>query len=122
MQEKQSSFCKRKPHTGERFLEVCLLVLLSKEQGHGYSLLDQTTRFGFSQEEVNGSTLYRTLRKMENDEWVSSLWEAGLQGPKRRIYCITDNGRKELEDWIVILKSRKERIEKLIINYEEINT
>ncbi len=84
MQKEQSPFCKRKPHTGERFLEICLLVLLSKEQSHGYELMEKISNLNFFQQEVNGSTLYRTLRKMEKDELVSSLWEEGSQGPKKK--------------------------------------
>lgn len=103
----------------ERFLEVCLLLLLYNEAGYGYGLIEQLEDFGFSKQELNVSTLYRTLRKMEKDELVSSLWEEGGQGPRRRVYVITETGRKHLDQWIKILKIRKARIEKLIEKYED---
>ncbi|MDD4632086.1 MAG: PadR family transcriptional regulator [Proteiniphilum sp.] len=103
----------------ERFLEVCLLLLLYDEAGYGYGLIEQLEYFGFTQEELNVSTLYRTLRKMEKEGLVSSLWEEGGQGPRRRVYEITEDGKKNLKQWIKILEIRKTRIEKLILKYED---
>ena len=103
----------------ERFLEVCLLLLLYDEIGYGYGLAERLSSFGFSEDNLNVSTLYRALRKMEKEGFVTSLWEKGGQGPKRRVYEITENGRNELDQWIKILKVRKTRIESLIIKYDE---
>ena len=111
-------FCNVKHHKMERFMEVCLLLLLYKETGHGYGLIEQLPYFGFSEEQLNVSTLYRTLRKMEKEGSVISVWEEGCQGPKKRVYNITDNGKNELNNWIQVLKTRKSMIEKLIYKYE----
>jgi len=103
----------------ERFLEVCLLLLLYEEIGYGYGLIEQLASFGFSEDDLNVSTLYRTLRKMENEGLVTSIWEEGGQGPRRRVYEITMNGKGDLDQWIRILKVRKSRIESLISKYDE---
>jgi DNA-binding PadR family transcriptional regulator len=118
LKDDQAQFYSNKPHNMERFLEVCLLLLLHDEIGYGYGLIEQLSQFGFSEPELNVSSLYRTLRKMENEGLVTSLWEEGGQGPKRRVYKIKENGKKELEQWINILKVRKTRIEKLISRYD----
>ncbi len=112
-------FCTGKSHKMERFLEVCLLLLLYDEVGYGYGLIEQLEYFGFSQDELNVSTLYRTLRKMEKENLVSSLWEKGGPGPRRRVYEITESGKKNLDQWVRILEIRKARIEKLILKYED---
>jgi poly-beta-hydroxybutyrate-responsive repressor len=119
MEKDHDIFCTSKSHKMERFLEVCLLLLLYDEAGYGYGLIEQLEYFGFSQDELNVSTLYRTLRKMEKEGLVSSLWEEGGQGPRRRVYEITDSGKRNLEQWIKILEIRKARIEKLILKYED---
>jgi PadR family transcriptional regulator PadR len=116
--EERSLFCNRKPHRMERFMEVCLLLLLYEEAGHGYGFIEQLSYFGFSEEQLNVGTLYRTLRKMEKEGSVISVWEEGGQGPKKRVYKITDNGKRELGNWIQFLKDRKARIDKLIKRYE----
>ncbi len=119
MEKDHELFCTSKVHKMERFLEVCLLLLLYDEAGYGYGLIEQLEYFGFSQNELNISTLYRTLRKMEKEKLVSSFWEEGGPGPRRRVYEIMEGGRKNLAQWINILEIRKARIEKLIMKYED---
>lgn len=119
MNEKHALFCDGKTHTMERFLEACLLLLLYDEAGYGYGLIEQLAYFVFPAETLNVSTLYRTLRKMEKDELVTSAWQSGGQGPKRRVYLITENGKKSLDDWVEILSERRKRIDKLIHCYNE---
>lgn len=119
MEKDQNLFCTSKSHKMERFLEVCLLLLLYDEVGYGYGLIEKLEYFGFLQDELNVSTLYRTLRKMEKENLVSSRWEEGSQGPKRRVYEITESGRNNLGQWIKTLKIRKAMLEKLILNYED---
>jgi PadR family transcriptional regulator, regulatory protein PadR len=119
MKDKQTVFCNDKFHHMERFLEVCLLLLLYDEIGYGYGLIEQLVTFGFSPEDLNVSTLYRTLRKMEGEGLVTSLWEESDQGPKRRVYEITSEGKQNLDQWIKVLKMRKSRIENLIVHYDK---
>lgn len=121
MTEDHALFCNSKNHKMERFLEVCLLLLLYDKVGYGYGLIEDLAFFGFSQDELNISTLYRTLRKMENENLVTSKWEEGGPGPKRRVYEITETGKEELDQWIKILKVRKARIEKLIGRYDALD-
>jgi DNA-binding PadR family transcriptional regulator len=120
MGKDQELLCTSKSHKMERFLEVCLLLLLYDQVGYGYGLIEQLEYFGFSKDEFNVSTLYRTLRKMEKEGLVLSFWEEGGPGPRRRVYEITEGGRKDLSQWIKILEMRKTRIEKLINKYEDI--
>jgi PadR family transcriptional regulator PadR len=122
MGEDNTLFCNSKHHKIEGFLEVCLLLLLRDEEGYGYGLIEQLVYFGFKEDELNLSTLYRMLRKMEKDAWVSSYWEDGGPGPKRRVYLITENGKRELNHGIMTLRARKARITKVIERYEELNS
>ncbi len=120
MSEKYASLCEKNYQKMQGFLEVCLLLLLYKQSGHGYGLIEGLGHFGFLDEGLNISTLYKNLRRMEKDGLVRSLWESGDQGPKKRVYDITDRGRHELHCWIGILKLRVERLGKVIEGYETI--
>jgi PadR family transcriptional regulator, regulatory protein PadR len=121
MQEERDCCCSRKNHKMERFLEICLLLLLYDEVGYGYGLIEKLTFFGFSEEELNVSTLYKTLRKMEQEKSVTSLWEEGSAGPRRRVYKITSAGKEELDRWIQILKVRRTGIDQVIATYEKLD-
>ena len=114
-QEKRSSVSKS---TGDRFLEACLLQLLSEGMGHGYALMEQLQKFGISTKALNISTLYRTLRHMEKEGYLESEWKDGGPGPKRRVYLISEKGKKELEIRIRMMKARKSGIDRLISAYD----
>jgi DNA-binding PadR family transcriptional regulator len=105
-------------------MEVCLLVLLydekSEKECHGYSLAEKLKDFGFTDEELNISTLYRTLRQMEQNGWVLSHWESGGQGPQRRVYSITAQGRDALDEWAKVLQRRRDRIGRLLDAYSQL--
>ncbi|MDD2814058.1 MAG: PadR family transcriptional regulator, partial [Bacteroidales bacterium] len=104
--------------TADRFLEACLLQLLSQGTGHGYVLMEQLQQFGISTDALNISTLYRTLRHMEKEGCLESEWEEGGPGPKRRVYLISEKGKKELEIRIRMMKARKSGIDRLINAYD----
>ncbi|MFO7636661.1 MAG: PadR family transcriptional regulator [Clostridia bacterium] len=106
-----------KPHRMERFMEACLLMLLRESPAHGYVLAELLGRYGFSQEELSVSTLYRTLRNMEKQGLVSSFWEEGGQGPPKRVYEISSRGKQELDMRINTLAEKKARIEVLLEAY-----
>lgn len=119
MNKKKPQCCEGKYQKMERLLEICLLLLLFDQDGYGYGLIEQLTDFGFTGEDLNIGSLYRTLRKLEDQTLVSSVWEVASGGPKRRVYTITERGKFELHNWIPVLKERKSRIEQLIEAYEE---
>lgn len=120
MENEESLFCKGKAPNIKRFMEISLLLLLAQEESHGYILAEKLTNFGFSKDELNIGTLYRTLRKMEKDGYIISKWKEGGQGPKKRVYQITETGKSMLAQLIEMLKNRKKRIEKLIDSYESL--
>lgn len=118
MDGKQAPGCNAGRKTADRFLEACLLQLLSQGTGHGYVLMEQLQQFGISTDALNISTLYRTLRHMEKEGCLESEWEEGGSGPKRRIYLISEKGKKELEIRIRMMKARKSGIDRLINAYD----
>jgi len=122
MKERGSRCCDLKYQKMERLLEICLLLLLFDQEGYGYGLIEQLSHFGFTGEDLNIGSLYRSLRKLEQQGLVSSVWEEASAGPKRRVYTITERGKLELHNWIPVLKERKARIEQLIEAYAEKTT
>ena len=69
------------PRHIKRFLEPCLLLLLRCDEAHGYELLEGLKPFGFEQNPVDSSTVYRFLRALEEREFVTSRWDTGGAGP-----------------------------------------
>jgi PadR family transcriptional regulator PadR len=103
------------------FLESCLLVLLHREPGYGYSLMSGLKDFGFQTEEMDISILYRALRELEAVGLVSGSWdEEKSLGPQRRMYTITPQGESTLTEWVQALRQRRREIEALEAAYDAV--
>ena len=98
-----------------RFMETCLLLLLSDGADHGYSLSEKLGEFGF--EDINVSTLYRVMRRMEQGGWVQSQWAQGGKGPQKRVYTITARGKEALAEEITVFEQRRQKIDVLLSRY-----
>ena len=110
--------CKGRGRKVLRFLQTCLLVILHREGGHGYALLQGLEAFGFSSGSVDSSLVYRALREMEAAGLVASEWSHESLGPRRRVYDITRSGEAALGEWIGELKRTREEIDRLVAAYE----
>lgn len=88
----------------ERFLEPCLLLLLTREAAHGYQLIQELCSFGFEPESQDPGLVYRHLRRLEKEGMVTSFWETGGPGPAKRLYEITPEGRELLQSWIAVIE------------------
>ncbi len=102
------------------FLQPCLLLMLTRSDAHGYSLLDGLEDFGFNLARFDPSLIYRALREMEESGFVISEWDTDSQGPRRRVYSIQPAGKNHLADWIEDLRRTHQEIEALIAAYEQI--
>ena len=70
------------------FLQSCLLLLLHREPGYGYSLMEGLSEFGFNSDHMDISVVYRTLRDLQANDLVSDSWDDKSLGPNRRVYTI----------------------------------
>lgn len=101
------------------FLQPCLLLMLTRGEAHGYSLLDELDEFGFNPNRVDPSLIYRALREMEEGGWVASYWDDDSQGPRRRVYQVLPEGETFLAEWIKDLRRTRDEIDCLLAAYEK---
>src|ERR671912_2891488 len=78
---------KARPRT---WLTPVALVLLREESSYGYELMERLEEFSF--EQITAGTLYRTLRRMEQEGLCKSEWEPPQGARARRMYSITEDG------------------------------
>ena len=107
--------CPRHIH---RFLEPCLLLLVHCEEIHGYELADGLRRFGFEQNPVDTSTVYRFLRDLEDRGLVKSRWDTGTSGPARRVYKTTEEGDCYLAWWVGDLRETDRVLHEFLDTYD----
>jgi len=86
-------------------LTANLLALLKNWSGYGYELAKKLEEAGYGA--YNSGTLYRTLRQMEKNGLISSLWDTSTDGPARRVYSVTSVGTSFLNNWMSLIDLHK---------------
>jgi poly-beta-hydroxybutyrate-responsive repressor len=102
-----------------RFIEPCLLFLLSQRPSYGYELIDKLDKSGFQKSKPDPAMVYRTLRSLEKDKCVISKWDTKSAGPAKRNYELTQKGFSLLHTWVEGIAMRKQVLEKFLRLYED---
>ncbi|MGH2500544.1 MAG: helix-turn-helix transcriptional regulator, partial [Candidatus Limnocylindria bacterium] len=92
-----------------------VLLAISAQRAHGYFIEQYLRGLGLARVEM--STLYRTLRQLERGGLVTSAWEAGPDGPARRVYALTDAGRALLRTGAAALEAYRSAIDVFFARY-----
>jgi len=100
--------CKRAGGAGRGALvEPAALAALLNKAGHGYDLRREIREITGGELEVDAGGLYRVLRRMEEEGFVTSAWAESDSAPQRRDYALTAEGRDLAEDWVAHLRERE---------------
>ena len=102
----------------ERFTEPAVLLVLRDTPGHGYELLEELQAL-MPGERIDMGNLYRILRSLEREGLVSSTWDEEAPGPAKRVYVITQSGRRVLAQWVGAFKKIELQIAAFTRRYEE---
>lgn len=86
------------------------MLLLLEAPCHGYEIIAKLPDLGFSQSPIGPGAVYRTLRHMEENDFVESVWDVSGSGPAKRRYTITTEGCEHLALWADMLAQRRKAI------------
>jgi poly-beta-hydroxybutyrate-responsive repressor len=76
---------------------------------HGYEIM-KALKENFAVVSDPG-TVYRALRQLERDGYITSWWDPKEQGPARRIYTLTDSGSTALKMWSAALEQYRTNLD-----------
>jgi PadR family transcriptional regulator PadR len=76
---------------------VMVLRLLAEKPMYGYQIVKELQTRSEGYFSLEQGTLYPALHRLEKDGLVESRWEVVEDGPSRKYYHITSEGRTELE-------------------------
>ena len=100
----------------KNWLVPVALAVLREQSTHGYELIKRLAGFGF--EALNPGTLYRTLRRMENEGLCQTTWDTSNNGGRAcRVYSITPAGEAHLDSWAERLKKCQEVLDSFFLAY-----
>ena len=75
-------------------LQGCLLMLINQQPYYGYAISQALTKYGFS--DIPKGTIYPLLMTMEKKGLIFGEMAPSKEGPKRKYYYITDDGKQAL--------------------------
>jgi len=108
------------PRRITRFVQPCLLLLLHHGPSHGYNLIENLKEFGFAEDPVDSSAVYRYLREMEEEGLVVSQWDTEASaGPARRVYRLTEEGDRALAWWVAGLRETDRMLHRFLQAYDQ---
>ncbi len=95
--------------TPKNYLMAWLLVMLKDLNLHGYEIMKELKE-NFAVVSDPG-TVYRALRQLERDGYISSWWDPKEQGPARRVYTLTGAGNDALKLWSAALEQYRTNLD-----------
>jgi PadR family transcriptional regulator, regulatory protein PadR len=73
-------------------LELIVLLIISKEDEYGYSLVKRISH----KINISEGTVYPILRRLVKEKYLVSYHKESKEGPVRKYYRITNNGINKL--------------------------
>lgn len=80
-------------------LEPIVLAAMASQTLYGYLLRRKVQEMSGGALSVDPGSMYRLLRRLEQDGAVESAWASGEFGPQRRVYTLTERGKGLLACW-----------------------
>lgn len=107
--------CSCKGYNLDKLLQPNILILLAKQNLHGYSIIQELENKNlFNGERADNTGVYRTLNTLEEKGLVQSEWEMEKTGPAKKVYRITKDGLECLSYWIGTLETYSKTIHSII--------
>lgn len=78
-------------------LEYCVLALLRHDERYGFELVRELSAAELVTSE---GTIYPLLSRLRKDGLVETTWRESTQGPPRRYYRLSTQGKAALESFI----------------------
>ena len=82
-----------------------MLLLIDAGEDHGYALYHGLLARGI---DLQATTVYRWLAKFERDGWVLSSWSEPIDGPRRHVYRLTEEGHTALREMTELIAASRD--------------
>lgn len=113
--------CSCKGYNLDKLIQPQILIVLAKQDLHGYSIIQELENNGFVLgEKVDKTGVYRALKTLEDKGMVHFEWVLDEPGPAKKKYMITEKGVECLNNWVQTLENYKELLEKIIMSAKNV--
>lgn len=106
-------------HPGGRGLvQMSILRILHEKPSHGYKIMEELQKITSEGYIPESGVVYTLLRRMEKNALVTSEWKKKETGADRRVYTLTDMGKKTLKEGLEMVKKRRPLMDSLVQFYD----
>ncbi|WP_332634924.1 PadR family transcriptional regulator [Halalkalibacter flavus] len=91
-------------------LELCVLILLDKQDRYGYELVQKISE----KIAISEGTVYPLLRRLTKEGYFTTYLKESSEGPSRKYYKLTDSGREFLHELLEEWKEFSNGVNQLI--------
>ena len=96
-------------------LELCVLSILKEKNCYGYELVKEILEVM----EISEGTIYPLLRRLKKDNLVTTYLKESSEGPPRKYYQLTEEGKKNQSELIHEWKLFQNSINSICLLKEE---
>lgn len=115
MPAKKEPQCPCEGKTLEKFIRPAILIALAEGDASGYSIVNRLAKMPVQDgKKPNAAGVYRALNAMEEEGLVLSNWEISANGPARKNYTLTEQGKHCMGTWMLTLGAYREAIDQLL--------
>lgn len=107
---KESGWLKVNVQFKKGVLELCVLVLLDKQDRYGYELVQKIS----DQISISEGSVYPLLRRLTKEGYFTTYLKESTEGPSRKYYQLTEVGRSYLYDLLQEWKDFTKGVNQLI--------
>ncbi len=93
-------------------VELCLLTAVKEREGYGYEIIQRVKEQ--SGIELTESTVYPMLTRLANQGLLATRQEPSPQGPSRRYFRLTIDGKRKYEAMLEHWKMFTESVSRMI--------
>lgn len=78
-------------------LDMCLLSIIDEQESYGYEMVSKLRQRGLDL--ASEGSIYPLLSRLQKQGMIEGYLVQSSEGPARKYYRMSDNGRKTLEQW-----------------------
>ncbi len=98
------------PQFNKGVLEMCVLALLAKRDFYGFELVETISHYV----DISEGTIYPLLRRLTQEDYVTTYLQESNSGPPRKYYRMTTYGKQFTEELLQDWQNFSIKIDQLI--------
>ncbi|MFI3547030.1 PadR family transcriptional regulator [Mammaliicoccus sciuri] len=98
------------PQFKKGVLELIVLSIIVKQDQYGYTIIKIILEYI----SISEGSVYPILRRLVKNQYLDTYYEPSKEGPPRRYYSITEEGKKRLKLLTAEWKSLQEGVDTLL--------